>query len=146
MSTSSRYTHQYKKKSNVKRILYNLPEITISFATIVAVITLFSYKPTEDTTVEQKKKIIKQVREISYFLTISSSAYIVFKTLIYKQLEVFDVLLVAQAFPFYASMMIASNVAETELDSTIETLKNSMWVSVFVQSILRIRSFSCTVV
>ena len=135
-------------KSIPKRVLYTLPEIIISIATVLSVGILLSVTP--EYTGEQKQKAIKEIKEISLVLLIGSMVFLFLKTFassikLTSPVETGDVLIVAQAFPFFFSLMISGDDTE-DLDKIINRLRYSIGISLFIQSILRLRSISCNVV
>jgi undecaprenyl pyrophosphate phosphatase UppP len=156
-----------RQNTYFRRTINTIPEITISIATLASIIILFA-KDISKVTEDEKMKMIKQMREIGVVMMTMAALYVGWKV-IRGSLGRYEVSVLAQMIPFLVTILIAQETKvettdgtqtdqqtdqqtegaekeDTANDKALHSLRIAVFVSIFLQSILRLNTFACTVV
>jgi hypothetical protein len=132
-----------KKISILWKLLYSVPEITLTVLTLLTVNTLVSYS--KDANEEDKQQIVQELRHnINLILILALVAIILKAFTVYfvgGPIGMMSVLLFVQVAPF----ALAYGKFSDDYDRTVYDVKNVVIVSAAIQGILRIRLINCTV-
>jgi hypothetical protein len=130
-----------KRKSMIKRIFSTIPELIITLGCLAGIIILMGLKK-EDI---DKEKQFKQIQTISIVLVVTGVIYLGYSSTRMGPGTVSGMLVASQTFPLFATLGASFNEDE-DFDESIKKLMVPFIIALLIQSMMRLKFVTCTVV